>query len=141
MAAVAEREQNAFCEARCGNGNRYFFRFFAVHPNTISYRGVAQLGRALRSGRRSRKFESCHLDHKEKVPISGTFSLCLCVAFSPWLLLCNNASSVSPPGDLQARLQGAGRVNLRQGRIPCHLDHFGSEKCFSEPFSLPTAMQ
>ena len=42
---------------------------------------MAQLGRALRSGRRSRKFESCHLDH------------------------------------------------------------FGSEKCFSEPFSLPTAMQ
>ena len=23
----------------------------------------------------------------------------------------------------------------------CHLDHFGSEKCFSEPFSLTTAMQ
>ena len=29
---------------------------------TTKYRGVAQLGRALRSGRRSRKFESCHLD-------------------------------------------------------------------------------
>ena len=29
-------------------------------------RGVAQLGRALRSGRRSRKFESCQLDHKNK---------------------------------------------------------------------------
>ena len=26
------------------------------------YRGVAQLGRALRSGRRGRKFESCHAD-------------------------------------------------------------------------------
>ena len=26
------------------------------------YRGVAQFGRALRSGRRSRRFESCHLD-------------------------------------------------------------------------------
>ena len=37
--------------------------FFAF---TIKYRGVAQLGRALRSGRRSRKFESCHLDHKKR---------------------------------------------------------------------------
>ena len=27
------------------------------------HRGVAQFGRALRSGRRGRKFESCHLDH------------------------------------------------------------------------------
>ena len=27
-----------------------------------SYRGVAQFGRALRSGRRGRKFESCRLD-------------------------------------------------------------------------------
>ena len=27
------------------------------------YRGVAQLGRALRSGRRSRRFKSSHLDH------------------------------------------------------------------------------
>ena len=31
----------------------------------ISYRGVAQLGRALRSGRRGRKFKSCHLDQKD----------------------------------------------------------------------------
>ena len=30
----------------------------------ISYRGVAQLGRALRSGRRSRGFESRHLDQE-----------------------------------------------------------------------------
>ena len=28
------------------------------------YRGVAQLGRALRSGRRSRRFKSSHLDHE-----------------------------------------------------------------------------
>ena len=28
-------------------------------------RGVAQFGRALRSGRRSRRFKSCHLDHGE----------------------------------------------------------------------------
>ena len=27
-------------------------------------RGVAQFGRALRSGRRGRKFESCHLDSR-----------------------------------------------------------------------------
>ena len=29
----------------------------------IIYRGVAQFGRALRSGRRGRRFKSCHLDH------------------------------------------------------------------------------
>ena len=29
-----------------------------------TYRGVAQLGSALRSGRRGRRFKSCHPDHK-----------------------------------------------------------------------------
>ena len=29
----------------------------------VEYRGVAQFGRALRSGRRGRRFKSCHLDH------------------------------------------------------------------------------
>ena len=39
------------------------------HREIISYnlivihRGVAQFGRALRSGRRGRRFKSCHLDH------------------------------------------------------------------------------
>ena len=31
---------------------------------TNQYRGVAQFGRAPRSGRGGRKFESCHLDQK-----------------------------------------------------------------------------
>ena len=39
---------------------------------TNQYRGVAQFGRAPRSGRGGRKFESCHLDHltleSEKLP-------------------------------------------------------------------------
>ena len=46
--------------------------------NTISYRDVAQFGSALRSGRRGRRFESCHLDQKERVGI------CL-----PFLFRCN----------------------------------------------------
>ena len=29
----------------------------------VIHRGVAQFGRALRSGRRGRRFKSCHLDH------------------------------------------------------------------------------
>ncbi len=37
---------------------------FHVSPCENSKRGVAQFGRALRSGRRGRKFESCHLDQK-----------------------------------------------------------------------------
>ena len=32
------------------------------------------------SGRRSRKFESCHLDHKESTALVAVLSLCLCVA-------------------------------------------------------------
>ena len=31
--------------------------------------GVAQFGRALRSGRRGRKFESCHLDQLQKAEL------------------------------------------------------------------------
>ena len=42
------------------------FKSFSVRTkNKIqnNYRDVAQFGRAPRSGRGSRKFESCHLDH------------------------------------------------------------------------------
>lgn len=56
------------------NRNKDNFPFFVFDTNpftnllkyailTKSHRGVAQFGRALRSGRRGRKFESCHLDH------------------------------------------------------------------------------
>ena len=34
-------------------------------------RSVAQFGRALRSGRRGRKFESCHADFNEKPLFTG----------------------------------------------------------------------
>ena len=43
------------------------------HREIISYnlivihRGVAQFGRALRSGRRGRRFKSCHLDHSSEM--------------------------------------------------------------------------
>ncbi len=33
------------------------------NSGAVFFRGVAQFGRALRSGRRSRRFKSCHLDH------------------------------------------------------------------------------
>ena len=39
------------------------------------------------------------------------------VPCSAWLLWSNNAGSHSPPEDRQARLAGAGRVNLRRRRI------------------------
>ena len=35
----------------------------------VHQRGVAQFGRALRSGRRGRKFESCHLDQLQKAEL------------------------------------------------------------------------
>ena len=37
----------------------------------IFVRGVAQFGRALRSGRRGRKFESCRLDSKKTIRPDG----------------------------------------------------------------------
>ena len=37
--------------------------------NIKAVRGVAQFGRALRSGRRGRKFESCHLDQLQKAEL------------------------------------------------------------------------
>ena len=36
-------------------------------------RRVAQFGRALRSGRRGRRFESCHADDKKDHPLGGLF--------------------------------------------------------------------
>ena len=41
-------------------GNRPWVRI----PPAPPYRDVAQLGRALRSGRRGRRFKSCHPDQK-----------------------------------------------------------------------------
>ena len=37
------------------------------------YRCVAQLGRALRSGRRGRRFKSCHPDHMNEARFSNIF--------------------------------------------------------------------
>ena len=42
----------------------------------VFFRGVAQFGSALRSGRRGRRFESCHLDQKEKSTEKVGFSFC-----------------------------------------------------------------
>lgn len=41
------------------------------HRTKISSRSIAQSGRALRSGRRGRRFESCYSDHKIKPPHCG----------------------------------------------------------------------
>ena len=38
------------------------------YSGLVFFRGVAQFGSALRSGRRGRRFESCHLDQKQRVP-------------------------------------------------------------------------
>ena len=108
-------------------------------------------------------FESCHLDQEREGESSDTPSLfCLCVACS--MLVCEaNASSHSPLGDRGACSPGAERANSRRRRVPCHhfaprafflnspqasssseschLDRFGSEKRFSEPYSLITEAQ
>ena len=43
---------------------------------SIANRSVAQLGRALRSGRRGRRFESCHSDFFIAIPQSLKYGLC-----------------------------------------------------------------
>ena len=60
-----------------------------LHKN----RGVAQFGRALRSGRRGRRFESCHLDHKttENRGSSSTFGHFLYLFKVSSLHFCKNA--------------------------------------------------
>lgn len=64
--------------------------------NRCEYRGVAQFGRAPRSGRGGRKFESCHLDHwkagrigvlYEKNTYSALFKFIL---LKPYSYLCMN---------------------------------------------------
>ena len=48
-----------------------------------TYRSVAQLGRALRSGRRGRRFKSCRFDSwKTVIPVKGVtvfFAVLLCL--------------------------------------------------------------
>ena len=67
--------RTATAEARCqGVRSRRLLRSSSCKLfNFIFYRDVAQFGRALRSGRRSRRFESCHLDQKKKAQ-PGLFS-------------------------------------------------------------------
>ena len=48
----------------------------------VHQRGVAQFGRALRSGRRGRKFESCHLDHRKSTQFREVS--CCCVFCFIW---------------------------------------------------------
>ena len=54
---------------------------FIEYSVSFYFRSVAQLGRALRSGRRGRKFKSCHSDFFISIPgifvdkISGIFLL------------------------------------------------------------------
>ena len=44
-------------------------------PHTREHRGVAQFGRALRSGRRGRGFKSRHLDHLKQLMIASAVFL------------------------------------------------------------------
>ena len=43
---------------------------------SLFYRSVAQLGRALRSGRRGRRFKSCHSDFFIEIPQSSVVWVC-----------------------------------------------------------------
>ncbi len=58
-----------------------------VWYNTFCYRGVAQFGRALRSGRRGRGFKSRHLDHVGAVVAAPIFYSIKNQSLAPLLLL------------------------------------------------------
>ena len=53
---------------------------------------------------------------KKAPPLWRCFLYACAWHFRSWLLPCNNASSVSPPGDRRACTPGAGRVNFRAPR-------------------------
>lgn len=50
----------------------FFNLCYTENNSNMICRGVAQLGSALRSGRRGRRFKSCHPDHKDRL-FSGLF--------------------------------------------------------------------
>ena len=49
--------------SKCGSLKRLVGSNPTSSANTTEFRDVAQFGRALRSGRRGRRFKSCHPDH------------------------------------------------------------------------------
>ncbi len=60
----------------------------AFHFKKLINRGVAQFGRALRSGRRGRRFESCRLDQKNpSTDVGGFFSY---IRLRRVILLCSD---------------------------------------------------
>ena len=67
--------------------------YLKTHQTNFEYRDVAQLGRALRSGRRSRRFKSCHLDQKSKAEAkSSAFDFSLSATDEKPLKLRSNLS-------------------------------------------------
>ena len=55
-----------------------------------TYRSVAQLGRALRSGRRGRRFKSCRFDSwKTVIPVKGITVFC-CPVMSILFFFCSD---------------------------------------------------
>ena len=55
--------------------------------NKMTYRCVAQLGRALRSGRRGRRFKSCRIDSLAGAPESLILWACRSFFVFGWMIL------------------------------------------------------
>ena len=68
------------------------------------------------SGRRSRKFESCHLDINKRTLNECPFIYAESVIFDLGCCIATTASSHSPLEDRQARLSDEERANLRASR-------------------------
>ena len=82
---------------------------------------MAQFGRALRSGRRGRRFESCHLDQKRTSPPLWGSSFCSSWCGEKLLKACARIPLRCPPFSPAQRF-GSWRLPPTWF-VSCHLDH------------------
>ena len=66
-------EEETKCLVRGEVALRFSYNIISLTIKYYSYRDVAQLGSALRLGRRGRTFESCHPDHLKELVLHKFF--------------------------------------------------------------------
>jgi len=75
------------------------------------------------SGRRSRRFESCHLDHKESTALAAVLSLCLGWRGGEHDLRSKCRFAFAARRSASSLVRRRACKSSRNARIPCHLDH------------------
>ena len=100
------------------------------HAKTLILQGF------LRSGRRSRKFESCHLDQKAKGTARRSFCFFSWCVNSTWLRSnCKFAYPARRSASSLARRRA--RISRSGVQLPCHLDQLEcSQRIYEHSFSV-----